>query len=52
MAKLMAVVVLPSRGPAEVTTSVRKGRSGDMNRRFVRIERAHSATEDFGLAWM
>jgi len=44
----MTVVLFPSRGPLEVTRMVRSGRSGDMNRRFVRTARQASATVDFG----
>ena len=46
--RLIAVVVLPSCGLGLVTTIVRGGLSGDMNRMLVRIERQHSAATDFG----
>lgn len=43
MAKLHATVVLPSDGAALVTSSFRNGRSGLVNMRLVRTERAASA---------
>ena len=46
--RLMAVVVFPSWGLGLVTTIVLSGRSGDMKRMLVRIDRQHSAATDFG----
>ena len=49
IARFTAVVVLPSCGAAEVTSSVLAGRSGVMNKRLVRIARHDSAIGDFGM---
>ena len=48
IARLLAIVVFPSKGSALVTTKLRSGLSGDMNVKFVRIIRNVSAAGDIG----